>query len=72
MFKQERMTDYRSPWRFPPLRPYTDEPGLADAPMFEPEDFTTVQFRGGDELTIRTPPATKVQSMSSRFESLPR
>jgi hypothetical protein len=25
MYSAERMTDYHSPWRFPPLRPYTDE-----------------------------------------------
>jgi hypothetical protein len=26
MYKQVRMTDYHSPWRFPPLRKYEDEP----------------------------------------------
>jgi hypothetical protein len=25
MYKAERMTDYHSPWRFPPIRPFTDE-----------------------------------------------
>lgn len=25
MYKQAVMTDYRSPWRFPPLQPYVDE-----------------------------------------------
>jgi hypothetical protein len=25
MYKAERMTDYHSPWRFPPLRPYVDD-----------------------------------------------
>jgi hypothetical protein len=25
MYKAVRMTDYHSPWRFPPLRPYVDE-----------------------------------------------
>lgn len=25
MYSMERMTDYRSPWRFPPLKPYADE-----------------------------------------------
>ncbi len=24
-YSQQLMTDYQSPWRFPPLRPYTDE-----------------------------------------------
>jgi hypothetical protein len=26
MYSAQRMTDYVSPWRFPPLKPYTDEP----------------------------------------------
>jgi hypothetical protein len=26
MYKQARMTDYHSPWRFPPLKRYEDEP----------------------------------------------
>jgi hypothetical protein len=25
MYSQRLMTDYHSPWRFPPLKPYTDE-----------------------------------------------
>jgi hypothetical protein len=25
MYSQVRMTDYHSPWRFPPLKPYTEE-----------------------------------------------
>ena len=25
MYKQNLMTDYTSPWRFPPLKPYVDE-----------------------------------------------
>jgi hypothetical protein len=30
MYSQQLMTDYQSPWRFPPLKPYTDEnPGRA-------------------------------------------
>jgi len=26
MYSQQLMTDYHSPWRFPPIRPYVDEP----------------------------------------------
>lgn len=26
MYKAERMTDYHSPWRFPPIRPFAEEP----------------------------------------------
>jgi hypothetical protein len=25
MYSAQLMTDYHSPWRFPPLKPYTDE-----------------------------------------------
>jgi hypothetical protein len=32
LYSQQLMTDYHSPWRFPPLRPYTDEPPLMDSP----------------------------------------
>src|SRR5581483_7394758 len=27
-YSQQLMTDYQSPWRFPPLRPYVDEPPM--------------------------------------------
>lgn len=33
MYKHQRMTDYHSPWRFPPLRPYVDEIPVEDPPM---------------------------------------
>jgi hypothetical protein len=26
MYSAQLMTDYHSPWRFPPLKPYVDEP----------------------------------------------
>lgn len=33
MYKQQLMTNYQSPWRFPPLQPYTDEaPPRGDEP----------------------------------------
>lgn len=31
MFKQTAMTDYHSPWRFPPIKPYYDEPSPGEA-----------------------------------------
>lgn len=30
LYQLERMTDYHSPWRFPPLKPYAPEPPLDD------------------------------------------
>ena len=32
MYSQELMTNYHSPWRFPPLRPYEDEPAPEPIP----------------------------------------
>jgi len=31
-FSAPRMTDYHSPWRFPPLKPYTEETSVMEAP----------------------------------------
>ncbi len=31
LYKQQLMTDYHSPWRFPAIKPYTDEPVAKDA-----------------------------------------
>jgi hypothetical protein len=30
MYSHQLMTDYHSPWRFPPLKPYVDEVPLVD------------------------------------------
>lgn len=38
MFSQQLMTDYHSPWRFPPIKPYTDEQLLPYSGMPEPEE----------------------------------
>src|SRR5688500_8827112 len=37
MYKQALMTDYRSPWRFPPLKPYVDELPVQSASWELPE-----------------------------------
>jgi hypothetical protein len=76
MYKQQRMTDYRSPWRFPPIRPYTDETGIAEVTMQESLDDTQrVSFLpddAEDTINVRARSSQGVQSMSSRFESLSR
>ncbi len=33
IYSQQRMTDYRSPWRFPPLKRYTDESPYDSVPL---------------------------------------
>jgi hypothetical protein len=41
MYSQRLMTDYHSPWRFPPLRPYTDEAKPESAPSAAPKASTS-------------------------------
>ena len=46
MYSQDLMTDYHSPWRFPPLRPYQDEadpvdPATASLPGLRPVSAVT-------------------------------
>ena len=40
LYQLERMTDYHSPWRFPPLKPYAPEPSLDDE-AFRPSVIRT-------------------------------
>jgi len=42
MYKQVRMTDYHSPWRFPPLKRYEDEP-LPTIPAPAPKAAASVK-----------------------------
>lgn len=59
MWSAQLMTDYHSPWRFPPLKPYTDEippavMGAAESPSkFQPVSamFTT-PARAASEHTV--------------------
>lgn len=44
MYSQRLMTDYHSPWRFPPIRPYVDEP-QADATNSEAPKASTSRVR---------------------------
>jgi hypothetical protein len=42
-YSQQLMTDYQSPWRFPPLRPYVDEPPYKTQGTAEKATPTTAQ-----------------------------
>ena len=45
MYSIQLMTDYQSPWRFPPLKPYTDEPPYnGDALMTSSSGVANVSF----------------------------
>lgn len=77
MYKAQRVTDYHSPYRFPPLRPYTDEtlrPLLEETPA--PGTMTMAPI-----IHLRSQPASyqaeqkpatagEVESVSSRLQRL--
>jgi hypothetical protein len=66
MWQQNVMTDYHSPWRFPPLKPYVDEP-VAEIEMGL-ESEAPGQFRSVSHLRAAGEPA----SFSSRLEAMTR
>lgn len=66
MWQQNLMTDYHSPWRFPPLKPYVDEP-VAEVEM-RLESGVPGQFRSVSHLEGSAQPA----SFSSRLEAMTR
>ena len=73
MYKQVRMTDYHSPWRFPPLKRYEDEP----LPTIEipapkaaagPRLLRPVSFGGADlPVTTKRSWHTEIEPLSSRL-----
>jgi hypothetical protein len=68
MYKQRLMTDYRSPWRFPPLKPYVDEVPLPMAEVIESADGLLVPVsleRGWEPASI---PSDRIETISSRLE----
>jgi hypothetical protein len=65
MYQQVRMTDYHSPWRFPPLKPYVDE--VAPEIIGGAKRFGTLQ---PVSLTIKTTNSEQPLSFSDRVERL--
>ena len=73
MYKQVRMTDYHSPWRFPPLKRYEDEP----LPTIEipapkaaagPRLLRPVSLGGADvPVTTKKSSHTEIEPLSSRL-----
>ena len=63
MYKQNLMTDYTSPWRFPPLKAYVDEvPAQEAAPM------QFLRTASASEVISRgTPRAGEIEEISSRL-----
>ena len=67
MYSLQLMTDYHSPWRFPPLRPYSDEPegdyfSQAPAPIVQPSSFEP------SEIEVYPTQPGQVESMSQAME----
>ena len=68
MWSAQLMTDYHSPWRFPPLKPYVDElaePSMGAAPAM---------MRGVQQAaaTIEMPAVAQRASFSSHVEAMLR
>jgi hypothetical protein len=66
MYSIQLMTDYQSPWRFPPLRPYTDEPS------FEGE-ARKVSYSSDNSISFKQPKTSKsrgVESMSAKIQRM--
>lgn len=62
MYSQELMTDYHYPWRFLPLKPYTDE---------FPRPGEPGKLAGAAPAISMTPSATSVRVVSATVDSVP-
>lgn len=65
MFSAVRMTDYHSPWRFPPIKPYTEEPTYQRVSASVDDGYVSV-----NGTTTAVAPAGRVESVSSRLGRL--
>jgi hypothetical protein len=73
LYSAQLMTDYHSPWRFPPLKPYVDEVppvemgSLGTRSVLRPVSatFEVGQRRAGEMESLR--PAGEMESMSSKM-----
>ena len=58
------MTDYHSPWRFPPLKPYVDELPIVEMGMEEP---SLRRVRPVSATSYEVRPVGEMESMSDRM-----
>ena len=73
MYSHERMTDYHSPWRFPPIKPWTEEAPYQRVTGIDGEE-TLVSAEGtivSDVVSV-TRRSAQPELMSSRLERLSR
>ena len=71
MYKAQRMTDYHSPWRFPPLRPYTEEklaPLIEETPA--PSTMTMAPIVHLRPLAADYPVEGTIQAAAGEVESV--
>ena len=66
VYSQQLMTNYHSPWRFPPLKPYTDEK-LEPAPIDAPADGLR-PVANYEELAAPQLRAGQIEPMSSAMQ----
>ena len=67
MYSRQLMTDYQSPWRFPPLKPYTEEPPFnGDARVDSSRRFENVSF-ARPKSSVRTDGAERMSAKIQRL-----
>ena len=72
MYSHQLMTDYHSPWRFPPIRPYVDEPMVDTTASASPSASlqTVSHSTAADDRSSER--STNVGSMSSLMQRIYR
>jgi hypothetical protein len=64
MYKHQLMTDYHSPWRFPPIRPFIEEDTFQDDALLNDEPL--LRGNGDDDSAFQTPSRLPVQMAGFR------
>ena len=67
MYKHQLMTDWHSPWRYPPIRPCIEEDTFQDDPLLNDEPL--LPGTGDDDSAYRVPARLPVQVVGFRRAS---
>lgn len=67
MYKAERMTDYHSPWRFPPLKPFIDEVPMPAGGMTNEEVPTDLQTISHLRPLTAVAPVGQTENLSTKL-----
>ncbi|WP_425614527.1 hypothetical protein NA78x_004397 [Anatilimnocola sp. NA78] len=68
MYKAVRMTDYHSPWRFPPIKPFIDELAPADVMTFEESQSDLLPISAMMPVDGPTKRVGEPESLSSKLQ----